>query len=189
MFRIIVTAAVVVLAAPLRTGAAQAPTDGFWLEGGLGLGWARVACDICDAGRPSGLTGHLALGGRLATRVRLGAEADLWRSSGAGVPERLISVAALAQWRIIPTVPLRVKAGVGYATYRVDDNVDVVTASGVGPVLGVAYEWRVSDRVGLGPYATLVIGTIAGQVSFNGTRVQDSANLNLLHIGAAATWR
>lgn len=184
---IIVVTLVLVVAAPPT--AAQAPGAGFWLEGGLGIGWARVACDLCDPGRPSGVAGHLALGGQLGTRIRLGAEADLWRSSGAGVPERLITVSALAQWHLVPTLPVRAKAGVGYTSYRVHDDADVVTASGVGPVLGLASEWRVSDRVGLGPYATLVIGTIGGQVSFNGTRVQDSANLTLLHVGVAATWR
>lgn len=184
------TAALVVLAGGAAApAAAQGAAGGFWAELGLGPGWGRIACDICDAGRATGISGHLGFGGQLGGRIRLGAEADVWTSRADGVPERLVGLAAVAQWRAAGASPLRVKAGVAFLTYRVDDDVDVVTASGIGPVLGVAYEWGVSPRVGLGPYATLVIGTIAGQVSFNGTQVQDAANLSLLHVGAAVTWR
>lgn len=182
-------ATVVLLGATPAPGAAQGTAGGFWAELGLGPGWGRIACDICDAGRATGIAGHLGFGGQLGGRIRLGAEADVWTSRADGVPERLIGLAAVAHWRSAGVSPLRVKAGVAFLTYRVDDDVDVVTASGIGPVLGLAYEWAVSPRVGLGPYVTLVIGTIGGQVSFNGAQVQDAANLSLLHLGAAVTWR
>ncbi len=172
-----------------RSAVAQTGSDGFWLELGLGPGWARVGCNICDAGRATGVSGHVGLGGQLGSRVRLGAEVDAWTSRADGVRERLVGLAAVATWRPAPGRPLRAKVGIAYVTYRVDDDVDVVTASGIGPVVGVAYEWRLSPRVGLGPYATLMIGTIAGQVSFNGATVQDAANLNLLHLGLVASWR
>lgn len=171
------------------SAAAQTASTGLWVELGLGPGWARIACDICDAGRATGASGHLVVGGQLGARVRVGAEVDAWTSRADGVPERLVGLAAIATWRPAPGRPLRAKVGLAYVTYRVDDDVDVVTASGIGPVLGVAYEWRVSPRVGLGPYATLMVGTVGGQVSFNGAEVQDAANLNLLHLGVALTWR
>lgn len=174
-------------AAP-RTVAAQ-DSRGLWIEFGLAPGWARLACDICDAGRAMGVAGHVGMGGQIGRRVRLGAELDAWTSSADGVPERIISGGVVAHWRPTPGGPLRLQGGVAYVTYRVDDNVDVVSASGIGPLLGAAVDWPVSDRVRVGPYATLVIGTIGGQVSFNGTEVQDAANLNLLHLGITATWR
>jgi hypothetical protein len=177
------------VSAAARPAAAQAASEGLWVELGLGPGWARIACDICDAGRATGVSGHLALGGQLGSRVRVGAEVDAWTSRADGVPERLVGLAAIATWRPAPGRPLRAKVGVAYVTYRVDDDVDVVTASGIGPILGVAYEWRVSPRVGLGPYASLMIGTLGGQVSFNGAEVQDAANLNLLHLGFHLSWR
>jgi hypothetical protein len=100
----------------------------------------------------------------------------------------VVSLGVVGHWR--PAAgPLRLRAGLVYVTYRADDNVDVVSASGVGPLLGAAVDWPVSRRTRIGPYATLAIGTIAGQMSFNGTRVQDAANLGLLHVGIAATWR
>lgn len=171
-----------------RTLAAQ-DASGMWFEVGVGPGWARVACDICDAGRATGISGHLALGGLVGQRTRLGAEVDAWSSDADGVPELMLSVSVVGHWRPAAARPLRLRAGVAYVTYRVDDNVDVVSASGFGPLVGAAFDWAVSDRVRLGPYATLVIGTIGGQMSFNGAPVQDAVNLNLLHVGVSATWR
>ena len=174
-------------AAPRPVTAQQ--SQGLWIEMGLAPGWARLACDICDTGRSTGVAGHLGLGGQVSRRVRLGAEADVWRSGADGVPERIIGLSVVAHWRPSPAGPLRLRGGLAYVTYRVDDDVDVVTASGIGPLLGAAFDWPVSDRVRVGPYATLVIGVIGGQVSFNGTRVQDAANVDMLHAGIAATWR
>ena len=186
-FALFLAGTLIAAAAP-RAGAAQDPA-GVWIELALAPGWARVACDICDAGRATGIAGHLALGGQIGRRVRLGAEMDVWTSGADGVPERVISLGVVGHWRPAPARPLRLRAGLAYVTYRVDDNVDVVSASGIGPLFGAAYDWPVSDRVRLGPYATLVIGTVGGQVSFNGARVQDAANVSLLHLGIAATWR
>jgi len=177
------------LAATAPRNAAAQEARGMWIEFGLAPGWARLACDICDAGRSMGVAGHVGLGGQVSRRVRLGAELDGWTSSADGVPERIISGGVVAHWRPTPGGPLRLQGGLAYVTYRVDDNVDVVSASGIGPLLGAAVDWPVSDRLRIGPYATLVIGTIGGQVSFNGAEVQDAANLNLLHLGIAATWR
>lgn len=171
-----------------RTAMAQ-ESSGAWIELGAAPGWARVACDICDTGRSTGIAGHLGLGGQVTRRIRLGAEMDVWTSSADGVPERIVSLGVVAHWRPDPGGPLRLRAGLAYVTYRVDDNVDVVSASGIGPLLGAAFDWPVGDHVRLGPYATLVIGTIGGQVSFNATQVQDAVNTDLLHVGIAATWR
>jgi hypothetical protein len=179
--------AIVVATAP-RAAAAQRQR-GLWIELGLAPGWARLACDICDAGRSTGAAGHLGLGGQIGGRVRLGAELDAWLSGADGVPERIVGLSVVAHWRPSSTGPLRLRGGLAYVTYRVDDEVDVVSASGVGPLLGATLDWPVTDRLRLGPYATLVIGTVGGQVSFNGTRVQDAANINVLHAGVAATWR
>ena len=178
-----------IVAATIPHPVAAQQSRGVWIEMGLAPGWARLACDICDTGRSTGVAGHLGLGGQVSRRVRLGAEADVWRSGADGVPERIIGLSVVAHWRSSPAGPLRLRGGLAYVTYRVADAVDVVSASGIGPLLGAAFDWPVSDRLRVGPYATLVIGTVGGQVSFNGTRVQDAASLNVLHAGIAATWR
>ena len=185
-FALLVMGAFLAGAAP-REAAAQNPSA-VWVEFGVAPGWARIACDICDAGRAMGIAGHLALGGSISRRARLGAEMDVWTSSADGIPERVVSLGVVGHWRPA-NGPLRLRAGLVYVTYRADDNVDVVSASGIGPLLGAAFDWPVSGHTRIGPYATLAIGTIGGQMSFNGARVQDAANLGLLHVGIAATWR
>src|SRR5260370_13425951 len=52
--------------------------DGFWFGAGLGSGWARVSCQICQGNNRSGLSGTLRLGGGVSRKVLIGAEVAAW---------------------------------------------------------------------------------------------------------------
>src|SRR5262245_47843158 len=56
-------------------------SSGLWLGGGAGLGWARVACRICDANRGHSLSAYGHVGFALSSRLLLGGEVELWRQN------------------------------------------------------------------------------------------------------------
>jgi hypothetical protein len=85
--------------------AAQHPGSrpGQWLGGGLGLGWARVACRICGANRGHSLSASAQIGGRLSGQVLLGGEIDGWirnANSGQGRPadELMLAYSVVTYW-------------------------------------------------------------------------------------------
>ncbi len=53
--------------------------SGLWIAGGLGGGWTRVHCDICDDDLLFGLAANLGIGSRLSSSLALGIEGSGWR--------------------------------------------------------------------------------------------------------------
>src|SRR5207244_7654599 len=96
--------------------------------------------------RPSGLSGHLRLGGGVSKRVLIGGEAAMWRHRTSSVHQTLAALSAAAYWYPTRRTPLYLKGGLGWVTHRAEDGTNVITSTGFGPQRGSGYALLV-DRV------------------------------------------
>src|SRR6267378_4064301 len=162
---------------------------GLWYSVGVAPGWARVTCDICAGHRQTGVSAFLGVGGSSSRALRVGAELAGWRQSEGGVTQTLMSVGAAAYW--YPNLQRRfyLRGGAAIVMHRVNDGTDVVTSSGIGPLLGVGYEYLVSRAWRIAPFAHYSVGVVGGDVKFNGAEAAGSATVSFLQIGASLTRR
>lgn len=161
--------------------------SGFWYAFGLGPGWARVSCQICQADHRPGLSAYLRLGGGLKSNVLIGAELAAWNRNTGQVEQALVALSAAAYWYPSRRRPLYLKGGIGFSTHRAEDGTDVITSTGLGPQLGIGYELPVGRNVFLAPFFNAAYGSLAGGVKFNGGQVTDQATVTLVQIGVALT--
>jgi outer membrane autotransporter protein len=73
--------------------------------------------------------------------------------------------------------------------HRTNDGTDVVTSSGIGPQLGVGYEYPVSRGWRIAPFAHYSVGVFGGDVKFNGGQAAGSATVSFFQVGASLTRR
>jgi hypothetical protein len=180
----------IVLAVPgTASGQQRRTTSGFWYGVSLGPAWTRVTCDICAGHRETGISASLALGGTAARGLRVGGELSAWRQSDAGVTQTLMSVSASAYWYPNPRRGLYLRGGAALVMHRADDGTDVVTSSGIGPQLGIGYDYTVSHAWRVSPFAHYAIGVFGGDVKFNGGQAAGSATVSFLQVGASLTRR
>lgn len=183
----LISAALLAAAAPL---AAQrsATGGGFWYGAGLGSGWTRVGCDICQSSRGTAMSGFLRLGGRVRPGFLIGAEGSGWKKGDGGVDETLLGISANAY-----VYPRRGaffwKAGVALLNYRFEDNQDVLTSSAIGVNIGAGYDIQLRPGVYLSPYAGLTVASVGGDVKFNGADIMDRVSLSFVQAGVAFTRR
>jgi len=166
---------------------AQLSSDrrGLWLALEAGAGWTRVSCDICRANRDLAPTVGVAIGTTMSPSLLIGAEAIAWRASEGPVTELFGAVGAAAYWYPNPARPLQLKAGIAYATYRVNDEEHALAGSAVGPLLGISYEWQLSRTLGLAPFASLHIASLSGELAFDGEPIASDLSLAALRFGAS----
>jgi len=160
---------------------------GLWYSVGVAPGWARVTCDICAGRRKTGLSAFLGVGGSTGRAVRIGAELAGWRERDGGVTQTLLSFGGAAYWYPNVQRGLYLRGGATLVMHRVNDGTDVVTSSGIGPQLGVGYEYRVSRGWRLAPFAHYSVGVFGGDVKFNGGQATGSATVSFLQVGASLT--
>ncbi len=161
---------------------------GFWWGFGLGHGWVRVSCDICEGSRGTGWSGTGRLGGTVSRWVRLGAELNGWTRSEAGVDEFLGSVSAVAYWYPSSDGPWFVHGGLGYVTYRIEDSENTLTSSGLGPHFGAGREFRVTSSISAAPYVNALLTPARGTLDFNGNQQAEGVSLWLIQLGLGFTW-
>jgi len=162
---------------------------GVWFDVGLGAGWGHVGCYICRSDRPSGLSGHLRLGGGVSKRVLIGGEAAMWRHRTSSVHQTLAALSAAAYWYPTPRTPLYLKGGLGWVTHRAEDGTNVITSTGFGPQMGIGYELPVGRTLYFAPYFNAIFGVVGGSVKFNGGDVTSSPRVTLIQLGVALTAR
>src|SRR5258706_13604184 len=162
---------------------------GLWYSVAVAPGWARVSCDICAGRRQTGVSAFLGVGGSTSRALRVGAELAGWRHREGGVTETLMSVGATAYW--YPNLARRfyLRGGAAIVMHRASDGTDVVTSSGIGPQLGVGYEYSVSRAWRIAPFAHYSVGVVAGDVKFNGGQAAGSATVSFFQVGASLTRR
>ena len=103
--------------------------------------------------------------------------------------QTLMSVGAAAYW--YPNVQRRfyLRGGAAIVMHRASDGTDVVTSSGIGPQLGVGYEYSVSRAWRIAPFAHYAVGVVGGDVKFNGGQAAGSATVSFFQVGASLTRR
>jgi hypothetical protein len=166
-----------------------ASRGGFWYAIGLAPGWARMSCDICGADRRLGVSAFVRMGGAAGQRVRLGGELAAWRERAGGVTQNLTSFSAAAYFYPTRRRTMYLKGGVGYVTHRANDGTDVITSTGIGPQLGIGYEWPAGRRWLVGPFFNYGVGALAGGVKFNGGQATDVVTISFFQVGLAAQRR
>jgi len=166
--------------------------DGFWFGAGLGSGWARVSCQICQGNNRGGFSGALRLGGGVSRKVLIGAEVAAWwatiETGTDTVHQSLAAFGAAAYWYPSQRRPLYFKLGIGLVTHRADDGTDVITSSAIGPEFGVGYEWPVSPHVLVSPFINVALGIVGGSLKFNGGTIQNRPTVSLAQLGLGVTW-
>jgi hypothetical protein len=181
--------AAILLAGANRAAAQRREASGLWYSMGVAPGWARVTCDICAGRRKTGLSAFIGVGGSTSRAVRVGAELAGWRQQDDGVTQTLLSFGAAAYW--YPSVQRRfyIRGGAALVMHRASDGTDVVTSSGIGPQLGIGYEYPVNRSWRVAPFAHYSVGVFGGDVKFNGGQAAGSATVSFLQVGASFTRR
>jgi Outer membrane protein beta-barrel domain len=182
--------------------AAQRPPSrpGMWLGGGAGLGWARVGCNVsggqsvCGENRGHSLTAHAEAGGRISDQVLIGGEIQGWFRNGTPGTDRpadelMLTYSMIAYWYPSARYPYYLKGGVGLATYRIDDGTDRVTASALGPEIGVGWEAPIAGHFSVIPYVNAMFASIGGALKFDGDPVLDHSRLALIQFGVGLARR
>jgi hypothetical protein len=187
------TATVLALVLTAHAGALDAQRrssdGGFWYAVGVAPGWARVSCQLCSGSRRTGVSAFVALGGRTSRVLRIGGELAGWRKSDEGLTQTLLSFGGSAYWYATARRNLYLRGGAAWLMHRVNDGTDVVTSSGIGPVLGIGYEHAVSQHWLVAPFVHYSVGVAAGDVKFNGGQATGSATVSFLQVGASLTHR
>lgn len=168
-----------------RRASSAGAGGGLWYSVGVAPGWARVTCGFCAGRRQTGLSASLGIGGSTSRALRVGAELAGWREREGGVTQTLMSVGAAAYWYPNLRRQFYVRGGAAIVMHRASDGTDVVTSSGIGPLLGVGYEYAASRAWRIAPFAHYSIGVVGGDVKFNGGQAAGSATVSFFQVGAA----
>jgi hypothetical protein len=186
------TAAMILMATLLagasRAAAQRRDASGLWYSVGVAPGWARLTCNICAGRRKTALSAVMGVGGSAGRAVRIGAELAAWRQREGGVTQTLMSFGAAAYWYPNPGRRFYLRGGLSLVMHRATDGTDVVTSSGIGPLMGVGYEYPVG-RWRLAPFAHYAVGVFGGDVKFNGGQAAGSARVSFFQVGASLTRR
>jgi hypothetical protein len=172
--------AMLALGAPVH---AQSRGAGLWLSAGVGGGWARVSCDVCQTSRDLGPSAFLRVGTAIRPDVRVAGEASVWTHEVDEERENLGAVMA-ALYLYPRQGPLYVKGGLGYVGYRAGED---ITMNGVGLQLGAGYELHLG-RLALNNYVNL-IGSSFGSLKSESTTIANDVSTTLLQFGVGLTLR
>ena len=162
---------------------------GFWYGVGVAPGWARVSCSLCASDRVTGVSAYIALGGRTSRALRIGGELAAWRERDAGVTQTLMSIGAAAYWYPNLRRRLYLSGGAALNMQRASDGTEVVTSSGIGPLMGIGLEWPLGQSWLVGPFAHYSVGVFGGDVKFNGGEAASSATVSFFQVGMSLTRR
>ncbi len=172
--------------------------SGLWIAGGLGGGWTRVHCDICDDDLLFGLAANLGIGSRLSSSLALGIEGSGWRkrveTTETTTKRRLLTLQAVAYWYPARNGPRYFfKGGLGVVSYSLDDDPgpdeedeDPITSSSLGGQVGVGYEIPVSSHLSFSPYVNLM-GSLGADLK-RGSTVFTSASITAIQFGLGLAW-
>jgi hypothetical protein len=150
---------------------------------GVGGGWARISCDVCQTARDVGPTAFVRIGTSLNSSLRVGAEATLWTHEVGEERENL--GAAMAVLQVFPgDGPLHLKAGLGFVGYRAGEDIGM---NAVGMQLGAGYDLRLGS-LALTNYIN-VISSSFGNLKNNETTIANDVSATLLQLGVGLTLR
>ena len=134
--------------------------EGFWFNGGLGVGLA--GCVGC-IGREVGASGGLSLGGTLSDRLLLGVGTTGWYKSIDGVALSGGTFDARLRFYPVDTSGFFLTGGAGLGSIAVSDGFLSDRETGVGVLFGLGWDLRVGRNVSLTPfYNGFAVGVDSG---------------------------
>lgn len=159
--------------------------QGLWMGAGLGAGFDRVFCEICDGSVQAGWSGYLRLGGTVSPRILLGGELTGWLRGQDEATKSMGAVSFVAYW--YPGGDnLYLKGGGGVIGFRSADGENAVSSTTFGPNLGFGYEQLISPKVSIVPFFNVLVAP-SGTLRFNGDEVIDNVGFVLWQGGVGVT--
>jgi hypothetical protein len=159
--------------------------EGFWVGGGLGSALTDVSCNVCINDSKSVISGFVRAGLTLSPRLLLGLEIIGTDNSEDGVNERILALSGVGY--LYPTGGgLFFKGGLGILKFKADDDTDELTSTLLAAQVGAGYELRVSQRLSISAFSTLM-ATSNGDLDYNGSRVTDDMRVTLVQFGLGVT--
>lgn len=150
---------------------------------GVGAGWGRVSCDVCQTSRDLGPTAFLRAGKSIRPGVQIAGEATVWTHEVEDVRENM--GAAMAVLYLHPRQgALYVKSGAGFVGYRAGDD---IAMNAIGLQLGAGYELRLGG-LAVTNYLNL-IGSSFGSLKNGDVRIAEDVSATLLQFGVGLTLR
>ncbi len=164
----------------------QAPSEGWWIGAGLGLGWGRVSCEFCRNERHPGATAHIRFARPLNSKVALGGEFSGWTHNieEDEVRELIGAAQAVGYFYPRPNGMWYLKGGLGWMTYRADK----AFSNGVGVQLGGGYEFPIGGGLTLTNYLS-IMALAFSSIRTEDDIVLDDVGISLLQIGMGVTRR
>jgi hypothetical protein len=167
--------------------AAARTNSGVWYAFGLAPGWASVSCSICGADHPVGVSAFVGLGGRTSRNLRIGTDLAGWRQRDGGITRSLLAIGAAAYWYPTARRRLYLKGGAAWVSHRTDDGTVVITSTGLGPQMGIGYEYPFGRKWVLAPFFHYSAGVILGDVKANAGQAADRATVTFFQAGVSLT--
>lgn len=180
--------ATALLLLPPATASAQraAAHHGVWVGAGVGLGSAKLSCDVCRTGRSGGTAAYLRAGATITQSVLVGLEATGWYRSKDDIDQLLGSLQAVVLLYPRKASGFYLKTGLGISQFSAKDNQDEVSSQALSMQFGLGYEVAMGRNMSIVPYANF-LGSTGADVRFNNTVAGLSANTSLLQFGVGLT--
>lgn len=175
-------------AGELRAQADAFWEPGFWINGGLGASASNVDCVRCAQGTRLGYAGFVALGGSLSERVRLGVEIFGSRRTMPDTTREFIAAWAIAQVQPMQNLPLYLEGGLGGGRFAEEQGINLLSAEGLGIVIGAGGYLRLSRRWSLIPYLHY---TRTPKLAWDVNDLPQLTDLqaNVVYFGVGVGWR
>lgn len=168
------------------TAQSVATHKGLWLGAGLGVGSARLSCQICQGNRGGGTSGYLRTGFTITPQMLVGLEGTAWYRTAEDVDHLLGSLQAVFFFYPQARSGLYIKTGLGLAQYSAKDGDDKISSQAFAGSIGLGYEIRVSSGLSFVPYANF-LGSAGADVRLNDNIAGLAANTSLIQFGLGLT--
>lgn len=155
---------------------------------GLSRGSGALTCTFCTRDGQGGVAGMLSVETSLRPAIRLAFEADWWLNSADGASRSVLAAAPVVHLYTSRSSPLFFKVGLGVGRFTASSAEEELHTTALSAVLGVGYEFRLSNRAAVIPYISYVNGT-GGTIRLNGARVTPYGGLSLTQYGLAYSKR
>ena len=161
--------------------------QGFWIGFGLGAGSAGASCTGCSSEREFGLSGYFRAGGTVTPNLLIGGETNGWYKSESALTQHVGVLTGVVYFYPMPTSGLYLKGGAGLMTYRADDDVDELTATGLGVQFGLGYDFRLGGNFSLTPFGNFLVA-FGADAKFDGISLGENLNPNVFQFGLGLNW-
>ena len=159
---------------------------GFWVGAGIGVGSARLSCQICQGNRGSGTSGYLRTGFTISPQMLVGLEGTVWYKTASEVDHMLTSLQGVFYFYPQANSGLYIKTGLGLAQYSAKNSEDKISSQALAGSIGLGYEIRVSRSMSFVPYANF-LGSAGADVRLNDNIAGLAANTSLIQFGIGLT--